>query len=184
MQEKSKILTENSKDLTAKDELEMLSPLLGNMSKEMPFAIPQGYFENLTDNFHAGTKKPAAKIVSLFRESWFRYAAAAVITGVVILAGFLIIGITGRDKASGMSLVKLEKTIKKEIDKTTDKELNDFLQQFSDAGFNGEETALNDKTADTEIRELLKDIPESELKEFLNETSEIDVTAEETTLMN
>ena len=170
-------------ELSVKDELEKLSPLLSSLNKQVPFAVPQGYFETLTDNFLGETKKPTTKVVSLFRQSWFRYAAAAVVTGVVFLAGYLIIGGPGKE-TYGESLTRLEKKIKIEIKKTSDKELNDFIQQFSDAGFNGEETAVNDKTPDTEIKELLKDIPETELKEFLNETSEIDLTTDEITLMN
>jgi hypothetical protein len=34
---------------TAKEELTYLSPLLSNISKEMPYAVPAGFFQNLSD---------------------------------------------------------------------------------------------------------------------------------------
>ena len=33
----------------AKEELEYLSPLLSNVSKEMPYSVPAGFFQNLSD---------------------------------------------------------------------------------------------------------------------------------------
>ena len=41
---------------SAKEELEVLSPLLGGLSKKTPFSIPQGYFEELPSNITDGAK--------------------------------------------------------------------------------------------------------------------------------
>ncbi len=41
---------------SAKEELEVLSPLLSGLSKKAPFSIPQGYFEDLASNITDGAK--------------------------------------------------------------------------------------------------------------------------------
>lgn len=163
---------------TAKEELESISPLLSGLKKEMPYRVPQGYFESSIDT----PAQPETKVISISSRKWFRYAAAAVVAGIIILAGFLYNGNTSGNQAQ--SLATFEKKLTKEIDKTSDKELDDFLQQFSDAGLTGEEKASAE--ADKEVKELLKDVSETELKEFLQETSEGDISSgtEEPSIMN
>lgn len=41
---------------SAKEELEVLSPLLGGLSKQSPFSVPDGYFEELPSNITDGAK--------------------------------------------------------------------------------------------------------------------------------
>src|SRR5690242_12218735 len=41
---------------TAKEELEILSPMLSKIGKKTPFSTPAGYFDELTDNAVAGAK--------------------------------------------------------------------------------------------------------------------------------
>ena len=60
----------------------------------------------------------------------------------------------------------------------SDVELAEFLQ-YTDAGLNGEEKV--NVTADREVKEMLEDIPVTELKEFIEETSDIET---EEVLMN
>jgi len=166
------LIRESSDYQTAKEELETLSPLLSGLKKIMPYSVPQGYFESLAEK----RNKPEAKIISITSRKWFRYAAAAMVAGVIVIAGFMVFNKKGN--ITGLPLAKYEKKLNKEIEKMSDTELNDFLQ-YTDAGLNGEEKVSNNSTDD--VKDLLKDIPESELKEFLEETSDIETT---TTLMN
>jgi hypothetical protein len=78
---------ESSDYQTVKEELETLSPLLSGLNKRMPYNIPQGYFETLHEeaSAKAGTK-PETKVVLINSRKWFRYAAAAVIVGIITLA--------------------------------------------------------------------------------------------------
>jgi hypothetical protein len=163
---------------SAKEELESISPLLSGLKKEMPFSVPQGYFETTLQS----PAKPEIKVVSISSRKWFRYAAAAVVVGIIATAGYLYLNQSGGITAR--SLAKFEKTLNKEIKKTSDKELDEFLQQFSDAGLTGEEKVTT--TIDKEVKELLKDVSETELKEFLEETSEAEIstTSEKPSIMN
>lgn len=181
---------QESLEQTSKEELETLSPLLSGLKKQMsarpghsdgPFSVPRGYFESLTEKLIPAENKPAAKVISLTHRKWFRYAAAAVIAGVIAMAGFLYTNNKTTNNPA-KALVKFEKNLNKEIKKTSDKELDEFIQQFSDAGLNGEEKANNQP--DSEVKELLKDVSETELKEFLEETADTETMADEPSSMN
>jgi hypothetical protein len=162
-------VTETDK-LSAKDELEMLSPLLSNMSKEIPFTVPQDYFETLTDRTE--TKKPVAKVVSLFKESWFRYAAAAVVAGIVILAGFLILN-TDNVNVNTDSYAWVKKNIKK----VSTEKLNEFVQMAEQEKLIQESFVSSDNKI-KEVKDLIKDIPESEIQSLLDDTKLLDDDAD------
>ena len=166
---------------SVQEELESISPMLSGIVKQMPFSVPQGYFENLapvrsdivTREIPART---VTKVVSITRRNRFRFAAAAMIAGILVLSGLFYFGV-GVNKNS---FARYEKKLDKEIKTTSDKELADFVQQFTIAGLNGEEHVANSKV---DAKDFLKDVPESELKEFLQDTSDPEV--EETVpLMN
>jgi hypothetical protein len=170
---------------TAKEEIETLSPLLSGLKKEIsarphrsdgPYSVPAGYFENL--GIAAKEVSPEVKVIPFTNRKWFRYAAAAVVTGIMAITGILIYQ---KNNSSEKSLARLEKKINKEIKKASDKELDDFLQ-YTDAGLDGTEKAS--VNPDTETKELLKDIPDSELKEFLDETSDETEPGSENIKMN
>ena len=162
----------SSDQQTAKKELETLSPLLSGLKKEMPYHIPRGYFDRLGEK----AIQPETKVISILSRQWVRYAAAAVVTGLIVLAGFMVAG--NKENSRGQSLATFEKRLNKEIRKMSDKELDDFIQ-YTDAGLTGEEKVSGNSPA--EIKDLLKDVPESELKKFLEETSD---TETETSMTN
>ena len=152
---------------TAKEEINTLSPLLGGLNKQMPYSLPQNYFETLAGDI--GSKlnnKTETKVVSISSRKWLRYAAAAVVTGVIALAGFLYLN-TKFNSDPTRSFAKFEKKLNKEIKKTSDKELNEFIQS---TGLDGtEKVQINPKE---EVKDMLKDIPETELKKFLEEIAD------------
>lgn len=168
----TQLIREGNDYQTAKEEIEGLSPFLSSLKKENPYSVPQGYFESIET-----PAKPAVKVISITHRKWFRYAAAAIVIGAIAMAGLMIFG--NEEKKKARSFAKFEKKLNKEIKTTSDDDLQDFIQ-YTDAGLNGEEKVSIENT--DEVKELLKDIPESELKEFLEETTVADDT--ETTMMN
>jgi len=72
---------------TSREELESISPLLSRLSKRPVYAVPQGYFENF--KMANEETRTGSKLVSLTNRKWFRYAAAAVIVGVVASIGII-----------------------------------------------------------------------------------------------
>jgi len=145
--------------ISAAEEIAQLSPMLSSLDKKGPFAVPAGYFESLQP-------RSKTKIVSLFQVRWFRMAAAAMIAGIFILSGFYIFNGRNTDKAP---MAKFSRDVKK-----MDDAQKDNLIDFIDAGLTGKEQAKTSTEIKTnEIRDLLHDIPESELKDFQEQTEDI-----------
>lgn len=160
----------SSDRLSAQDETTALSPLLGGLKKEMPYQVPQGYFENLSAGVTRKEDRPAGKVISLSSRKWFSYAAAAVITGVIVMAGFFLFNNTVEKQEGGKVFAKVTKDVKKLSDMQKD-DLIDFLN----AGLSGTETAqVNSDNKSKEIQQLLKDVSESELKDFQEQTEDLE----------
>ncbi|MEO7982608.1 MAG: hypothetical protein ABI688_00875 [Bacteroidota bacterium] len=153
---------------TSKEELAGLSPLLSGLKKEMPFAVPQGYFESLAGKIAIEENKPAAKVISMTGRKWLRYAAAAVVTGILVMSGFMFLG-RGEKEPGGKALAKFTRDIKKMDDTQKDK-----LIDFIDAGMNGNETAQVKTGPKTdEIKTLLQGVSDEELKDFQEQTEDV-----------
>jgi hypothetical protein len=144
------------------EELETISPFLAGMKKDLPYSLPAGYFD-----VPVSIPAQQTRVVRMGARKWMRYAAAAVIMGVLVTAGFLI---RNNTDVKRMSASRFDKKIEKEIDKMSDVELAEFLE-YSDAGLTGQEKVS--APANGDVSEMLEDIPVSELKEFIEETSVI-----------
>jgi len=155
---------------TVQDETAAISPLLGSLKKEMPFHVPAGYFESLASDVAAKESATEAKVIAITSRSWFRYAAAAVVTGVVFLAGFLLLNRQDNDAEAGIKVFSKVLIDIKPLNDTEQDDLVDFL----DAGLTGSETAqMNPETKSKEIQQLLQDVSEEELKDFREQTEDV-----------
>jgi hypothetical protein len=155
---------------TSKEELASISPLLERLNKRPVYSVPGGYFENfkVAANPEQGVDP---KIVSISKRKWFRYAAAAVVTGIIALAGLMVYNAKQSNSAGTAPLAKFEKEVKK-ID---DVKSTDNLIDFMDAGLNEKELATNQKTNATEVvQRLLKDVSTDELREFSEQSKDIE----------
>ena len=152
---------------TSREELESVSPLLSSISKRPVYSVPKGYFEN----FKPGVEeKKETKVVSITGRKWLRYAAAAIIVGVILMAGLIAFNNNNKDSA-GKTLAKFEKEVKK----INDVKSTDTLIDFMDAGLNEKELASNQKSIKTDdVQQLLKDVSIDELKDFNEESKDIE----------
>lgn len=165
-----KAVRESSDYLTVSEETASLSPLLAGLKKETPYTVPAGYFENLATGATIKGSKQEAKVISLSSRKWFRYAAAAVVVGVILMAGFLVIDRGEKKQAGEIALSKVTKDVKK-LNDTQKDELIDFL----DAGMDGKETVqVKPDNKSKEIQQLLQDVSEEELKDFQEQTEDIE----------
>lgn len=165
-------------ETTAAGELASLSPLLSGLTKEMPYEVPAGYFENLAEQVAGKTVQEKTKVIALTSRRWFRYAVAAVVTGIIATLAFIRFG--NNEFKSTSSIVHIEEKINKDLKKMSEKDLNDFLQ-FNAAGLEGTENVKAGSTDD--VKELLKDVSESEMKTYLEETADVE-TDPETIMLN
>ena len=79
-------------EIESADELRALSPMLYSVQNENVFKVPQGYFKNLPENIVEKITAPTqAKIVEFKKKiSVWRYAAAAVLAGVIATSSLMI----------------------------------------------------------------------------------------------
>lgn len=144
------------------EELESISPFLSQLSKQTPYQVPQGYFENL--NTQSSTK-PKVKIVSISSRKWFRYAAAAMVVGIIALSGLLFFN----KKPTVDPNTNPDEWITKNVKKLNTDKLDAFIK------LDDEEHAAKETSIKTdEIKELMKDVSEKEIQQFLNETASSD----------
>ena len=164
----SKLLEKIKQEHTS-SELEELSPMLVGMQKQNPFYVPENYFST----FNATPKKEQAVIRSAFSyKRIIRYAAAACITGLLIISYTYNqdnttspLAALQRNSAADLSL----ESIIGYLDEVDDvKDANE-----SDTPITAENNLLVDINQET-IRQILQEIPESDIKQFIDQTGSTD----------
>jgi hypothetical protein len=158
---------------TSREELESISPLLNSLNKKPVFSVPDNYFANFEV---APGKKTEAKVVLLASRKWIRYAAAAVITGVIALSTFSILNKKKIDPNKNP-----EGWVAKNMKKVSPEVINEFVKLADEELPLKESTATTNKTDD--IKELMKDVSVNEIDKFLDETGSSDEN-ENNSLMN
>jgi hypothetical protein len=177
-------------ELSAREEIQSLSPLLANLDRKMLFSIPQDYFENNLETMPVLTGedpdsailklvekvtpyevpfdyfeqlpssilkriKPATPVITMKR-GWMRMAVAAVFFGIIMVSGFWIIDNQKQKDA----------TVAAQLKNVSNQELDAFIKNRivlpSSEG-------AQDATAATEVKNLLIDVADKELENFLNE---------------
>ena len=163
VRDSSDYLHKESFGQTATEELVTLSPLLSGLKKEMPYSVPQGYFENLAD-VKTKVSKTETKVISLGTQKWFRYAAAAVVVGVIATLSFMLIN---RDKVTADE--DSYAWVKKNIKKVSTEKIDEFIQLTDE---DKSVASIDIKIED--VKELVKDVPENEIQSLLHDTELLD----------
>jgi hypothetical protein len=149
---------------------EELSPLLTGLQQKHPYTAPEGYFSTLADNILAktGHKTPQpAKVISFRpgRQSWWKYSAAAVAVGVILTIGWLRL-----HNSSGAH--PMTEDVASGLIKVSDQDLQNYLDEHNDQATAVAEP-LNTTTTldinDNDIKSLLGEVPDGELKQYLEE---------------
>ncbi len=81
-----------SLEIDASPELRTLSPMLYSIKNENVFAAPERYFDDLSENILTKIiTKPQAKVIPLKRrDSVWKIAAAAVVTGIIAVSSIMV----------------------------------------------------------------------------------------------
>lgn len=117
---------------TAEEELRRISPLLYSIQGENVFSVPRGYFQSFAQEVLEQTKPQPAKIVTMKkRTSWVRYAAAAVVTGIITISSFLLFNVANKNNSSDVAL--LPDYVKASMKFKTSEDLNAGIANLSDA---------------------------------------------------
>ena len=156
---------------TCEEEIGSLSPLLSNLKKEMPFHIPEGYFETINPVMQEalpGQARPA-KVVSFLNRRWVRMAAAAVITGLVVISGIRLLN-NNTAETPDKAIAKIEKKIAKDMKNQdiTSEDVDNFFD-LTDAIASVDTKQAANTPVTNQAKDLFKDIPDDEIVNFLDQ---------------
>ncbi|MFL5744235.1 MAG: hypothetical protein ACJ751_06195 [Niastella sp.] len=197
-----------------KEELDIASPLLGQIGKKMPFSTPAGYFEELGENAIAGAQAidfvndalengspltnglkrmqvyhvPAgyfeqlpgrvlkaikaqqpAKVVSMsFTRRVLRYAAAAVVAGLIVTAGVLFLN-RGHKAVEGNQVV----VASKDLDSISDDNLENYLQNQTPAPAEATLAANSEELTASDMKDMLADVSDEDLQQYIEKYSTV-----------
>lgn len=153
---------------------EELSPVLIVARGKNPYTVPEEYFRHLPAEIEAKLaayiskekEKKLAKIIAFGgrRTNWWKYSAAAVVAGLILTIGWLRLHVSG-GTGQGTSV-----DITRNLPKVSDQELQSFL---ADQDTTLAQPAINIATLDFNDGDLLKsllgDVPDGELKQYMEE---------------
>lgn len=140
---------------------EALPTFLATHSKQMPYEVPAGYFENLPGAVLAKVAKPQAKVVSM-GSRWMRYAAAAVVTGLIAVSGILYFK---GDQTVDPSQ-QPEEWVAKKLKGVSNQALEEFINT-TDYQSSGDELVQSKNGLD--VGNMLDDVSTRELDAFLDQ---------------
>ena len=141
---------------------EALPDVLQTHTKQMPYSVPPLYFDGLAAQVAAKVTKPTAKVVS-FSTRFMRVAAAAVVIGVIALAG--VFYLNGSNNASIDPATQPQAWIAQKLKNVPSRDLEAFLKT-ADTGAGTKELARTESK--TDVRQLLTDVSTSEMDAFLS----------------
>jgi major membrane immunogen (membrane-anchored lipoprotein) len=175
---------------TPAEELKNLSPLLYSLKSEQVFTVPNGYFEGFADTVVSRINtRQQAKVVSFASRTRliFKYAAAAVITGLVAVGSFLALqksddpglnpspAIAASETAAISQEIKLaqqfksESEIRNEIEKLPTEEIVIYLEKTtSEQDIDLLISSVNEENLPAEEDYLLD---ENTLERYLNDVN-------------
>lgn len=106
-------------------------PLLNSISKTNVYTVPQGYFETVSAEILTKVNQPQAKVVGMgSRTGWFKYAAAAVFTGIIAFGAFKFTSSSTKLDAATKEGIEIAKQNRfdAELEKVADEDIIKYLQ--------------------------------------------------------
>lgn len=121
----------NSIQDNSTDELTELSPELQKLQRVNVFEVPTGYFENLSNSILKKAKAQSAKIINFqARNSFLKYAAAAIIIGVIAMGALRYLQPSQSANTITTPLAMLDESIEKGK-MMNDQQFEESLQKLS-----------------------------------------------------
>jgi len=122
---------------SADEELRKLSSLLYSLKNENVFSVPAGYFESFSNVIVEKVKQPSAKIISISKGyAWWKYVAAAVITGIIAVGSLQIFNKFSKGRSGNSSdsaSTELPGYVQNSFQYKTEEDINAGIAKLSDA---------------------------------------------------
>ncbi len=149
--------------------LENLSPLMTSLKTIQVYEVPNGYFEANAAAILQKLNAPAGKVISIgFGRKMMRYAAAAVVAGLMLVAGYMY---TGNKPVSPASAAVPE------LAKLTDLDLENFLNTNTVSVADTSNIISTDEDlTEKDSKDLLANISDEELQHYAEQHIETPIT--------
>ena len=148
------------------NELENLSPLMASLQRQQVYEVPAGYFEQLPNQvLKAVQQQQPAKVVSMrFTRRIMQYAAAAVVAGVLIVAGWMYLGKS--DTGTTVPPVVAAK-----LEKISDDALENYIENQTVVPAETAVPAGNAEIDANDMKEMLADVSDEDLQQYIEKYS-------------
>lgn len=113
------------------EELKALSPMLYSIQNENVYTVPAGYFKNIENTILHTVNPPKAKIVEFKKIPIWKYAAAAIATGVIALSSLITFN-SSRQPADKTLQVAVSTSIKTAAQYKNEQQINAAIATLSD----------------------------------------------------
>ncbi|MET0243237.1 MAG: hypothetical protein ABW174_07205 [Flavitalea sp.] len=142
---------------------EEVSELMLSIKKLPVYEVPGGYFENLPGKILAKIKhNEETKVIKGNFAAWKKFAAAAVVTGVIFTTGFFILN---RDKKDQQFASVTNAGLEQKTAQASDEEILNYLEAQSAPTFDVQQTSGSKIQADA-ILDLLADVSDDDLQQY------------------
>ena len=86
-------------------------PVLTSLKNSNVFHLPEGYFDHLSENILSKIHpKEKAKVISIRENVWWKYMAAALIAGIMLVSAFYFLTIGGKNASDYLAAAKQYQT--------------------------------------------------------------------------
>jgi hypothetical protein len=171
--------------IVPEDYFDSLSPLLATLKDKNPYTVPAGYFDRFSNEManEMGEKteqqvtgsRQKAKVVNFGKApNLLKYAAAAVVAGLIVTVGWLRwhTDTPSSGIAAAASSAQTPVEIAKNLSKVSDQELQSFLVDQDTTlaqPVTNDASMANIDMNDNDLKSLLGDVPDGELKQYMEE---------------
>jgi hypothetical protein len=132
-----KILSKIRNAETAKEEINNISPVLSSLKDKSVFTVPENYFKDLNNNVLIKINDKKAKVISINTgKNWWRYTAAALVVGVIMISSLLLFNkktINDNDNKFSTASANMPDYIKLSFQYKTHEQLENGISSLSDA---------------------------------------------------
>lgn len=158
----SRILSQiKQNDESVETEIKSISPALHYLKEERVYTVPEDYFDHLSEKILDRIDQKLAKVVSFNPiKVWWKYAAAAVVAGIITIASWQVFTTSNKSKSSTIASATMPAYVQLASQYKTTSQLNQGIASLSDdeiAGYLEKNTSvLDDETLirNTDTKEL------------------------------
>lgn len=154
------------------NELEEIAPLLNTISKQMPYtsiSLPQFQMEGIMEKA-AEAAIPVIQMPVRKKNKWMQYAAAAVATGVIVVTAYMY---NSRSENNSANINYAQLDVSHEISRLSEEELNTYLATSEKMVINTGDRDVYGIEALPEVDEHIEMSSDDELKQYLDESTEV-----------